>query len=388
MIDLEAGGDGPHNIPNASNQLTKPLQSHFRTDHPFLRAEPFTTTPASSSGSIIARSSITTDSLHDPNSLERLPAHMRVQKRLDFSPSPPQPSTPQPLSDTVYVRDNIHEGFARRFSEDNGETVSLLSNEDREPKVLPEVRTREQEHQLLLEAMQKRFVCPNFAAPPVVNVGSHRRTSQDAKASKTRSGVTGHTSVLASDKVAEIDGVVSRLDEAFHEKKAPFDPQDNLLEKLGDVQRKQLLLNSANLEMSWSKNVLNTPDHERGTRFRENLAAFHEMMDELSREVLILQNIDPADASDTLPRRRQSDLPDLVGLHAQLFRSHDIAEVANDLQSYVSDTSTVNGTDAGRTVRPFPTRSFPVPHPQVVPNNLRQPPPYPPPPVPSVINST
>jgi len=51
-----------------------------------------------------------------------------------------------------------------------------------------------------------------------------------------------------------------------------------------------------------------------------HFAPFLFQMDELSRETLFVQNIDPDNASEDLPRRRNSDLPDLQLLHAKLFK--------------------------------------------------------------------
>ena len=79
-------------------------------------------------------------------------------------------------------------------------------------------------------------------------------------------------------------------------------------------------------------------------------------MDDLSKDILLMQGIDPRDSSDTLPRRRSSDQPDLPTLHARLFRSQSSfdpiasASVPSFLQSDLSSPSaTVSGLRAAST---------------------------------------
>ncbi|OQV14174.1 hypothetical protein BV898_11645 [Hypsibius exemplaris] len=249
-----------------------------------------------------------------------------------LSPPPPLGGREGTISDTIYVREMSDESAkqAAALSEQNGgETESLLSADAKEDGEIRRgdalgVRSQGEKHQLLFRALQKRFVCPNYATPhPAAPPATPKSSSHDLKLSK--GGVkpnytSGHLKTMPVEKAKEVDQLMNRLEDALHFRKPPFDTWDNLLNKLSGVQQKQLVLNYANLEIAWSKSMGSGED-ENGAIFREHLTTFQEMMEELSREVLQIQGIDPRDSSDTLPRRRSSDQPDLQELHARLFRS-------------------------------------------------------------------
>ncbi|GAV05859.1 hypothetical protein RvY_15924 [Ramazzottius varieornatus] len=207
---------------------------------------------------------------------------------------------------------------------EEGETESLLSVTDKDDNKsgLRKARTKEEEHQVILEAMQKRFVCPNFAVPAPRAVSSI--TLMDNGFDQRGQGkkvAAGHMKMLPVESANEVDQLIARLDDAFQTHKPPFDTWDNLLDKFSDIQRKQLVLNYANLELAWTKNS-GGRDGESGVTFRQHLTTFQEMLDDLSKDILVLQAINHLDSSDTLPRRRgSSDQPDLEALHAKLFQS-------------------------------------------------------------------
>lgn len=133
-------------------------------------------------------------------------------------------------------------------------------------------------------------------------------------------------------------------------------------------------------------------------------------MDELSRDVLVLQNIDLQDASDTLPRRKSTDQPDLQGLHARLFRSQVTADQeTKDLRPHLRTqmSNPVNSSYSSSenpAIVVHPTRTFTAPNLQPVPagalahtkdldgkdltSQFSEPPKYPPPPVPLLVESS
>lgn len=163
---------------------------------------------------------------------------------------------------------------------EEGETESLLSVTDKDDNKsgVRKAQTKEEEHQVILEAMQKRFVCPNFAvpAPRAVSSATHMDNGFDQRG-QGKKVAAGHMKMLPVESANEVDQLIARLDDAFQTHKPPFDTWDNLLDKFSDIQRKQLVLNYANLELAWTKNSAGR-DGDSGVTFRQHLTTFQEMV--------------------------------------------------------------------------------------------------------------
>lgn len=279
MIDLEGGGDAP--IKRADELgVDKTTEDHIHA--PFSKHHSVSSVSSQNSEFYDTSQNVQDPELAkaSPSTFERLSAPFRsiafAVRGWEFS-APTSSVISRPVLDTVYTRDSADGTAKAKQSEENAETESLLSVEEKdegEAVVRTEVaavRTREEEHQILLEAMRARFVCPNYASTSQFESGLSRGSA------KSRTALAGHMKIIPADKSADVDQVISRLDDALHERRAPFDVSDDLLNKLSGVQRKQLVLGCANLEMAGCKSF-GPEEDDRGTLMKDNLATFHEMV--------------------------------------------------------------------------------------------------------------